>query len=95
MNLHTAIYHRAGTLPDEVTEIFDLSMRLGSHNGFPWELVAVARIPDGSILTTDPDANHTHFLQIGEERFYARDVLLGKAGPIIVWHRGMIERSLN
>ena len=67
--------------------IFDISIREHPYRNVPWELVAIVRMPEGARFDSDPDYKTTHFLLVDEARFYAMDVLLGKAGPLVVWSR--------
>ena len=91
--MYIGIYRCTSPYPSGPTVIFDVSLRNFPNNEVPWELVAVARIPDGAEFQTIKDANTIHFLKFNKERVYAMDILLGKAGHLIVWHRGVVSQG--
>ena len=91
--MYTGIYRCIDLYPGGAEAIFDVSMRHIPHNEVPWEMVAVARIPDGVEFQTYKDASTTHFLMVDGKPVYAMDILLGKAGPLIVWHRGVVPQG--
>ena len=88
--MYTGIYRCADPNADGSKIIFDKSLGLTPHNNRPWELVAVARIPEGASFQAHKDASTTHFLVVNSEPVSAMDIPLGEAGPLIVWHRGVV-----
>ena len=91
--MNTGIYRCIDLSPGGAEVIFDVSMRLEPHNHVPWELVAVARIPDGVEFQMYKDASTTHFLMVDGKPVYAMDILLGKTWPLLVWHRSVVPQG--
>ncbi len=73
--------------------IFDVSIREHPYRQERWELVAVIQIPDGAAFQAEADNSTTHYLAIRGEKFHAMDILLGRAGPLVVWHRANAKNA--